>query len=69
MKRKSSNNMIIKEFNFLPHDITSKYFLKNWNDINEVKIICENLEKLEFFSQENLFFLPELQTLTWPKIS
>ena len=69
MKRKSPNNKVIKEFNFLPNDITSKYFLKNWNDINEVKIICENLEKLEFFSQENLFFLPELQTLTWPKIS
>ena len=50
MERKSPNNKVIKEFNFLPNDITSKYFLKNWNDINEVKIICENLEKLEFFS-------------------
>ena len=56
MKRKSPNNKIIKEFNVLPNDITSKYFLKNWNDINEVKIISENLEKLELFSLENLFF-------------
>ena len=56
MKRKSPSNKIIKEFNVLPNDITSKYFLKNWNDINEVKIISENLEKLELFSLENLFF-------------
>ena len=56
MKRKSPSNKVIKEFNVLPNDITSKYFLKNWNDINEVKIISENLEKLELFSLENLFF-------------
>ena len=50
MKGKSLNNKVIKKFNFLLNDITSKYFLKKWNDIDEVKIICENLEKLEFFS-------------------